>query len=108
MGVPALMFSPPLDAAEMKRFLGVFYALLLGVGALVGRSWGGWGVVAVAAPFVLFFTGLALTQLGNEALSGGEKLAVSANFGAIYAVAWLAWRLGKRWPSPARERGRLL
>ena len=41
MGVPALLFSPPLDGAEMKRFLGVFYALLLGVGALVGRSWGG-------------------------------------------------------------------
>jgi hypothetical protein len=109
MGVPLLLFHGPLkDPAELKRFLGLFYTLLLATTTLVGRSWGGWGVVGVAGPFWVFFAVLGLSKLGDPSLSGLEKAMWAANFAAILPVSWLGWRFGKRLKSPARDEGRLI
>jgi hypothetical protein len=98
MGVPVLLFKGPFtEPGELKRFLGVFYALLLALGALVGRSWGWPGVVGVALPFVMFFSMLGASKLLDPSLSTAEKLGWGLNFGAIYAVVWLSGRLGKLW-----------
>lgn len=109
MGVPLLIFHGPLkDPAELKRFLGVFYTLLLASTTLIGRSWGGWGVVGVALPFWAFFAALGLSKGLDPSLSMTEKAMWVANFAAILPVSWLGWRFGRRLGSPAREEGRLL
>jgi hypothetical protein len=109
MGVPVLLFQRPLsDPEDIKRFLGVFYTLLLLITTLIGRSWGGGGVLGVALPFWAFFAVLAASKVFDPTLSGLEKAMWAANFGAILPVTWLGWRLGKRLPSPARDRGELM
>lgn len=108
MGVPALLFAPPMDDTKYKIFLGVFYSLLLILGAVVSRSWGGWGVFAVAAPFQLLFVIVIGQHLANPDLTAMEKGMATLNFGAIFLVSWLAWRLGRRLRSPAREEGKLI
>jgi hypothetical protein len=109
MGVPVLIFQRPFsEPDELKRFLGVFYTLLLGLTTLVGRSWGWGGVLGVALPFWAFFLVLAVARVGDPALGSWEKAMWAANFGAIVPVTWLGWRLGKRLASPARDKGRLL
>ena len=109
MGVPVLVFHGPLtDPGAMKRFLGLFYTLLLGVTVLVGRSWGASGVLGVALPFWAFFFVLALSKAADPALPVADKVMWALNFGAIVPVTWLGWRLGSRLKSPARDSGRLL
>jgi hypothetical protein len=108
MGVPALLFAPPMDDTKYKIFLGVFYSILLFLGTVVGRSWGGWGVIAVAAPFMLLFVTVIVQHLVNPDLTSLEKGMATLNFGAIFLVSWLAWRLGRRLKSPAREKGKLI
>lgn len=108
MGVPALLFEPPLSSADWKLFLGVFYALFLALGVWLARSWGGKGVVWLGLPFFLLFTGVVVQAIANPALSGREKAMTALGFGALYMVAWLAWRIGARLRSPARERGELI
>lgn len=109
MGVPLLIFHGPLkDPAELKRFLGVFYTLLLAATTLVGRSWGGWGVLGVALPFWAFFAVLGTSKGVDSSLSGMERAMWVANFAAILPVTWLGWRFGKRLKSPARDEGRLI
>lgn len=108
MGVPALLFTPPMDDGKFKAFLGVFYALLLCLGTLVGRSWGGWGVLAVAGPFLLLFLGVIAQHWLNPALSTTERLMATLNFGAIALVTWLATLIGRRLRSPARDKGKLI
>jgi hypothetical protein len=109
MGVPLLIFHGPLsDPGAMKRFLGVFYTLLLGLTVLVSRSWGGAGALGVALPFWAFFFVLGLSKAIDPALSASEKAMWAVNFGAILPVTWLGWRLGRRLESPARDEGRLI
>ena len=109
MGVPVLVFQKPFtEPEELKRFLGLFYCLLLVVTTWVGRSWCGPGVLGVALPFWAFFAVLAAARLGDATLGGWEKAMWAANFSAILPVTWLGWRLGKRLASPARDEGRLL
>jgi hypothetical protein len=109
MGVPVLLFHGPIsDPEQMKRFLGVFYTLLLALCVLVGRSWGGAGVLGLALPAWAFFAVLAFAKLGDPGLLPVDKALWALNFGAILPVTWLGWRLGNRLKSPARERGQLL
>lgn len=107
MGVPLLFFSPPLTAATIRPFLGVFYVLLLFTGTVVARTWGLMGAVVLALPFLLMFTLMGAQAAIAEApfgLDGWQALW----FWAIYGVVGLAARIGDRLPSPARERGQLL
>jgi hypothetical protein len=108
MGVPLLVFERPLTLANLMPFLGVFYALLLLTGTVVARSWGGKGVVFLAFPFLLLFTIFGLQTFVEAASPLGLEPPGGLAFFAIYGVVWLAWRLGARWRSPARESGRLL
>ena len=108
MGVPAWLFTPPMDDAKFKAFLGVFYALLLFLGTIVGRSWGGWGVVAVAGPFMLLFVAVIAQHWLNPALTPAEQGMATLNFGLIFLVSWLAHVIGKRLRSPARDEGKLM
>lgn len=108
MGVPLLIFTPPLDDTNLKPYLGVHYALLLLLGTVIARSWGGGGLLLMALPFLIintFFGAKAVLQPGDD--PAADYLG-SLNFFAVWAVTWLAWRLGRRWHSPAREEGRLL
>lgn len=108
MGVPALMFEPPLSSEDWKLFLGIFYALFLVLGVWLARSWGGRGVLWLGLPFFLLFTGVVVQAVANPALAPREKAMTALGFGALYLVAWLAWRIGRRLGSPARERGELI
>lgn len=108
MGVPLLLFEKPQSPSEWKLFLGVFYALLLGAGVLVGRSWGGMGVLWVAFPFMMLFTGVVVSTVANPVMADVDKANTALNFLAIYLVTWLAWRIGKRLKSPARDSGKLM
>lgn len=108
MGVPALLFEPPLSGEDWKLFLGIFYALFLVLGVWLARSWGGRGVIWLGLPFFLLFTGVVVQAVANPALAPGEKAMTALGFGALYLVAWLAWRIGRRLGSPARERGELI
>lgn len=108
MAVPLLIFTPPLDETNLKQYLGVHYALLLLLGTVIARSWGGGGLLLMALPFLIINTFLgvkAVIQPGQEALADQVG---SLNFFVVYAVVWVAWRLGKKWHSPAKEEGRLL
>lgn len=108
MAVPLAVFTPPLDDSNFKPYLGLHYALLLGLGTLIARSWGAGGLVLMAFPFVLINTILgakAVLQPGTEPLA--DQIG-SLNFFVVYAVVWLAWRIGRALPSPARDEGRLL
>lgn len=108
MGVPLLFFTPPLDETNLKPYLGVHYALLLGLGTVIARSWGGGGLLLMAFPFLIINTILgakAVLQPGDDAL---VDQAGSLNFFVVYAVVWLAWRLGRKWYSPAKEEGKLI
>lgn len=108
MGVPLMFITPPLDETNLKLYLGLNYALLLVLGTVIARSWGGGGLLLMALPFLIinsFFGAKALLQPGDDPWA---DYVGSLNFFAIWLVTWLAWRLGRGWHSPAREDGRLL
>jgi len=107
MGLPLIFFHPPLEPGDLKVFLGFFYALLLFLGTVLARTWGGKGLLFMASPFLVLFTGLAVRVTLVEGPGVLDKLP-ALNFLAIYGVTFLAWRLGARWYSPAREEGKLL
>lgn len=94
MGLPLLFFRPPLGAQDLKQFLGVFYALLLFNSTVIARMVGTKALLLMAFPFLVLFT-----ALGMRAVIGGAALVSSLNFFAVYAVVFLAWRLGK-WRAP--------
>lgn len=94
MGLPLMFFHAPLGTADFKRFLGVFYALLLFVATVVMRGWGASSLLLMALPFLALFTALGVRPLLEPAMDGITSL----NFFAIYGVVFLAWRLGKRPP----------
>jgi hypothetical protein len=93
MGLPVLFFRPPLDRSDLKLFLGVFYAILLFTGTVLERSYGTRSLLLMAFPFLVLFT-----ALGMRNLLEGTNLVASLNFLAVYAVLFLAWRLGRALP----------
>lgn len=107
MGVPLLLFRSPLGPDDLKRFLGVFYALLLFTGFTLSRAWGIKGLLLMAFPFLVVFTALGLRTLVNGAMAPLDKL-TSLNFFAIYGVLFLAGRLGARPTSPRVDDGKLM
>ncbi len=108
MVMPLLVFTPPLDETNFKPYLGLHYALLLLLGTVVSRSWGGGGLLLMTFPFLLINTFLGVKAVIQPGEVGVIDQVGSLNFFAIYGVVWLAWRLGKKWHSPAKEDGRLL
>ena len=103
MGLPLLIFHGPLQPEDIKRFLGVFYALLLFVLVALARGYGTPSVLLAAFPFLVLFTALGVRPLLDPVLSVRDKL-MTLNYFAIYGVVFLGWRLGLRLrPAPPDE-----
>lgn len=102
MGVPMLFFQPPLKPEQFAPLLAVFYTTQLVASTWVARSWGGAGPALVGLPFMAFFTVIAVQKgLGPDPWAAWPYL-------GVYPVAMVAWRLGLRFPSAARDHGTLL
>ena len=93
MGLPLLFFHGPLDVSQLKPFLGVFYALMLAIGTVLSRAWGGSQVLLFAFPFLVLFSAVGGHYLVDGTLAWGDRLA-ALDFLVIYGVVFLAWRLG--------------
>lgn len=106
MALPLFFFTPPLTEATIKPYLGLSYALLLFLGALLARSWGKRGAWWLAFPVLAGHSYLALGHLLRPELGQAHMLG-ALNFLLAFPVTWLAASLGARLPSPARDEGRL-